>query len=207
MIYQLVNKFMSVQIIPIFPSLVLASEVENFKEIKKDLVSWVKKYQLLNNNCPVSGRNAWQSHTDFFKKEKSFFKYKNLIEKAISTIIISFSNKKYKITNMWINLNKPQGYNVAHTHPDSDLSGVFWINIPKNSGVLRFESPNHFTQYRAIHNSNEEIKNSLNYYHDFWLEPSEGKIIIFSSDIKHFVETNESEEERISISFNISLTD
>lgn len=119
--------------------------------------------------------------------------------------MLSFTDKKYQITNIWININKPQGYNVAHTHPDSDLSGVFWINTPQNSGDLRFESPNHFTQYKTIQNFNDEIKNSLNYYHDFWLQPTEGKLIIFPSDIKHFVETNQSDEDRISISFNISF--
>ena len=198
---------MTVQLIPIFPSLILATEIKNFKGIKKDLIFWIKNYHITQDNHQVSGRNAWQSPTDFFRKEKSFFKYKQIIEKSILTIMLSFSDKKYRIKNIWINVNKPQGYNVAHTHPDSDLSGVFWINIPQNSGVLRFESPNHFTQYKAIQHSNEKIKNSLNYYHDFWLQPTEGKLIIFPSDIKHFVETNQSDEDRISISFNISFID
>lgn len=194
---------MTVQLIPVFPSLILATEIENFKDIKKDLVSWVKNYQNTQDNHQVSGRNAWQSPINFFRKEKSFFRYKSLIESALFDVMNSFTDNKYKIKNMWININKPQGYNIAHTHPDSDLSGVFWINAPQNSGVLRFESPNHFTQYKAIQHSNEKIKNSLNYYHDFWLEPTEGKLIIFPSDIKHFVEENQSKEDRISISFNI----
>jgi uncharacterized protein (TIGR02466 family) len=197
---------MTAQIIPIFPSLILINEVKNFNKIKEELIDWIKKYQKSQNNYQVSGRNTWQSPTDFYKKEKSFFKYKNLIENIIlETIISSFTDEKCQITNMWINVNGPGGYNIAHTHPSSDLSGVLWINCPKNCGVLRFESPNHFTQYKNIQTSYENIKQSLNYYCDFWLEPSEGKLCIFPSDINHFVEENLSEENRISISFNIKI--
>ena len=106
---------------------------------------------------------------------------------------------------MWINVNGPGGYNISHTHPNSDLSGVFWINCSKNCGILRFESPNHFTQYKTIQTCYENIKESLNYYCDFWLDPNEGKVVIFPSDLKHFVEENLSNEDRISISFNITL--
>jgi len=198
---------MIVQQVPLFPSLLHVAEIKDFDSLKENLILWIKSYQSTQNNHQVSGRNAWQSPTNFFRKEKSFFKYKLMIEKSISIIINSFTVKKYKITNMWININGPGGYNVSHTHPDSHLSGVFWISAPKNCGVLRFESPNHFTQYEIIKSYSENIKQSLNLYHDFWLEPSEGKLIIFPSDIRHFVETNQSNDDRISISFNISFVD
>lgn len=196
---------MTVQLISVFPSPVLVSEIENFKNIKKELNNWIENYQKNQNNYQISGRHAWQSPTDFYKREKSFFKYKNLIEKSISEILITLTNKNYKISNMWINVNGPGGYNVLHTHPNSDLSGVFWINCPKNCGNLVFESPNHFTQYKTIESCDEQIKQSLNYYNNFWLEPTEGKLIIFPSDLKHFVKENLSNEDRISISFNIKL--
>lgn len=198
---------MTVQHVSLFPSLVHITEIKDFDVVKKDLILWIKSYQNTQNNHQISGRNAWQSSTNFFKKEKSFFKYKIMVEKPISIIMNSFITKKYKITNMWVNINGPGGYNVSHTHPDSHLSGVFWISTPDNCGVLRFESPNHFTQYEIIKSYSENIKNSLNLYHDFWLKPTEGKLIIFPSDVRHFVETNQSNEDRISISFNICLID
>ncbi len=196
---------MTVQLIPAFPSLILATEIENFKDVKKNLVSWIKNYQSTQDNHQVSGRNAWQSPRNFFRKEKSFFKYKNLIENALFDVMNSFTDNKYRIENMWININKPQGYNISHSHPQSDLSAVLWINSPEKSGKLCFNSPNVFSQHKTIEKCRENVKESLNYYHDFWIEPSEGKMIVFPSDLIHLVDVNESEEDRISISFNITL--
>lgn len=196
---------MAVQTISLFPSPIHVIQIDKFSSIKKDLISWIYSYQNKNKNQQISGRNSWQSSTNFYKEEKSFFRYEKMINESISETLKLFFIRKYNITNMWININPSGGYNVSHTHPDSHLSGVFWVNTPKNCGVLKFESPNHFTQYKMIDSYHENIKQSLNLYHDFWLEPTEGRIIIFPSDIKHFVEINESSEDRISISFNISF--
>ena len=201
----MISKNMTVQLIPVFPSPILISEVENFKGTKKELVNWIKKYQKTQDNFQVSGRNAWQSPRNFSIVENSFLKYRTLIEKKTADMMYSFTDNEYKIENMWINVNSPNGYNVSHTHPQSDLSAVLWINSPQRSGKLCFTSPNVFPQHKTIERCRENIKQSLNYHHDFWIEPDEGKIIIFPSNLIHFVDVNESKEDRISISFNINL--
>jgi uncharacterized protein (TIGR02466 family) len=51
--------------------------------------------------------------------------------------------KEMYIQNMWININGPYDYNRSHTHPGSFYSGVFYVTVPENSGVINFDHPAH----------------------------------------------------------------
>ena len=51
----------------------------------------------------------------------------------------------------------------------------------------------------------EEIGKKLFITPTFQIEPLEGVIVLFPSDLSHAVQKNNSEEDRISVSFNIDL--
>jgi len=190
--------------------------IENYFSSKVAWTDLDMDLQLIENHCyklmsenkgrNFSNRDGWQSNDLIFP---------NILDNTAQTIVNAaatyFKELKGKkdydtiLQNMWININKPQGYNISHSHPQSDLSAVLWINSPEKSGKLCFNSPNVFSQHKTIEKCRENVKESLNYYHDFWIEPSEGKMIVFPSDLIHLVDVNESEEDRISISFNITL--
>ena len=48
--------------------------------------------------------------------------------------------KSYRMTNeikmsrLWLNINRHKDYNKQHTHRDSLFSGVYYIDLPKNTG-------------------------------------------------------------------------
>jgi uncharacterized protein (TIGR02466 family) len=66
------------------------------------------------------------------------------------------------------------------------LSGVYYVQIPKNSGRLVFEyNINQFQNYLS------------------WIEPVVGNFIIFPSTLNHYVTKNLGDECRVSISFNV----
>jgi len=106
---------------------------------------------------------------------------------------------------MWININKPGDFNNKHNHPGSDLSGVFWIKSLQKSGSLAFYSPNFMTQIHQINSIKDEISKKLFTTPTFDIEPLEGVIVLFPSDLSHAVQKNNSDEDRISVSFNIDL--
>ena len=58
-----------------------------------------------------------------------------------------------------------------------------------------------------IESYTEEFKQSNNYYHTWFFDPTEGKVLIFPSHLIHEVRENKSNEDRISVSFNIRLSD
>ena len=111
--------------------------------------------------------------------------------------------KDYSIF-LWSNLNRPGDYNTVHDHPDCHLSGVYYVKLPKGDqpndcGMLRFYNPMYSYNYNTDH------------YNPPYKQPrvevkgKEGALLIFRAPILHDVTKNNTEEDRISLSFNIKF--
>jgi len=109
----------------------------------------------------------------------------------------------------WYNINRRHNYNNVHNHPESFLSGVYYIKVPENSGSIEFqrsESERDRLQFQNnyLQSIDKDVNNPrVNLVHR--MSPEEGKLIIFPGHLNHLVEQNNTEDERderISISFN-----
>ena len=106
---------------------------------------------------------------------------------------------------LWININPKGAYNQRHVHPDAHMSGVWWIKAPKNSGKLWFNNHQAFDRFAEFESYSEGFKESTSTYVDYYLEPEDGGMVVFPAFLSHNVGENESNQERISVSFNIDL--
>jgi uncharacterized protein (TIGR02466 family) len=98
------------------------------------------------------------------------------------------------IENMWANVSKSGDFLFPHVHPNSLLSGVFYIKTGSNNTITFFDD---------IHNMNvpSHHDNSLNFSTcDYDCEP--GRMILFRSNFLHGTK-KQSDGEKIVISFNI----
>ena len=111
---------------------------------------------------------------------------------------------RWEYDSFWINVNPPHTSNSPHTHLNCELSGVFFVNIPNNSGKLRFYNPN--TMYSLSAYKSQETMQLTNEYNCYTWSPTEGDIIIFPNTLQHDVDINMSTEDRISIAFNLKLS-
>jgi uncharacterized protein (TIGR02466 family) len=186
----------------LFPSIVSEIECDFYNLIKPGLVEWIYNYQKSTDGVFLSNRGGWQSPSDFHL-DNSFFEFKDYIIKN-SLMALKHYELNFSLSNMWININQKGNYNVFHDHPGSLISGVFWIKASENCGSLIFNSPHSFSQYLLLNNVDCEIAKDHNYYDSFTFTPKEGTIILFPSDLKHGVEESESDEDRISIAFNLT---
>ena len=59
--------------------------------------------------------------------------------------------------------------------------------------------------FNEISSYKSEFIKKNNYCHSYFFSPIEGRMLIFPSYLQHHVEVNNSEGDRISISFNIDL--
>lgn len=121
-----------------------------------------------------------------------------LIERSIPSIQDK-PIKKYKY-GAWVNVNGLGSYNERHNHDPhagTFMSGVFYVKCPEGSGRIRFYDP------RPHVNTSPDMKyyNGGDTYH--WFPPIPNTLIMFPAWLEHDVEINRSQEERISISFNI----
>ena len=114
------------------------------------------------------------------------------------------------ISTMWCNVNPRNSYNKSHIHPESLISGIYYIRTPKDCGRLRLFNPN--IHARMISDSRKSSDHPIWNESEIVYDPSPRKIIMFPSEILHEVEPNLNDEYdiddprgwRISIAFNCS---
>ena len=189
----------------IFPVPVHQFDVNGFSEIQDELIDYVYK---MREKDPVgntiSNRRGWQSSCFSLENED------DILQNFLTNCLSEFPpiEKSIKLfVSAWININPPEAFNMKHNHPTSDLSGVLWIKAPQDCGDIIFESPRSFATHQEIDSYTEDFKKNNNYFHSYYFPPTEGRIIVFPSHLEHFVDFNKSNEDRISVSFNIRLSD
>jgi len=109
------------------------------------------------------------------------------------------SNIDLSIVNMWININSTGNYNSCHIHGDALLSGVYYVKSPDLGQSIVFQNPcsaRNFITSTFTNMNNALTFNTVEY------KPIKGRLILFPSWLPHEVKLNNSEDDRISISFN-----
>jgi uncharacterized protein (TIGR02466 family) len=130
-----------------------------------------------------------------------------MAQKIIDSWVVpkELSNYSY-----WYNVNRRYNYNTAHMHPDSYLSGVYYVKVPADSGRIVFDRPQTeadrmlFQTQWFLNNSITVDNPRINTEH--WFVPEEGMLLMFPGHLTHSVEQNLSADEddrRISLSFNL----
>ena len=109
-----------------------------------------------------------------------------LINKTVDKAI----ERDFEITGWWYNINGKGHWNMPHTHPGSDLALVLYLT--ETDELLHFINP---FSHRKM-----ELDNTA-----YSPNTSKGDIVIFPSDLVHFVKPNQREEDRVSISMNLQL--
>ena len=104
------------------------------------------------------------------------------------------------IPQMWINVNKKNDWNVIHSHGQYNLSGTYYVKVPKDSGNIVFKDP------RPAAMTNNFMVNTFDKGEFRKVKPIEGLLILFPSYLEHFVEPSNADEDRISISFDVVVT-
>jgi uncharacterized protein (TIGR02466 family) len=108
---------------------------------------------------------------------------------------------QYTTDDPWININRKGDANIPHNHPGSFLAAVYYIKTSPSCGDFCFydtRAPNLLSlQYQQRTHENSSI----------WrIKPKAGTLMIFPADLLHAVDPNQSDESRISLSFNLNIT-
>tara|TARA_B100000287_G_scaffold252521_1_gene237256 strand:- start:989 stop:1525 length:537 start_codon:yes stop_codon:yes gene_type:complete len=169
-------------IIPLFPTNIHHVAVDNYSDIKADLIGFVDAKK---NADPEGGTNTgW--HSELLNS--------GIVLNTINSALIKFFNnnnyyniQNFEVTSHWLNVNKPGDNNVLHCHPGAQMSGVLWIHTPPESGDLIFESPNAYNQWEVMKNYTNEIRQQTLAYTVFDFTPDEGSLVFFPGSLYHSV--------------------
>ncbi|MEK9696028.1 MAG: TIGR02466 family protein [Candidatus Poseidoniales archaeon] len=151
-----------------------------------------------------SNAGGWQSY-DLDHNAPELSEIRPLIA---STLDEYWSRHNYpgilRLDNMWINISGTRNSNNKHVHPNSIMSGVFYIKVPKTGypGNINFTHP----YYQVLDLAWGDIGcHDAQTWREVGYTPEVGKIVLFPSWAEHYVERNDSNEWRISLSFNTHL--
>jgi uncharacterized protein (TIGR02466 family) len=108
-----------------------------------------------------------------------------------------------KVSDAWYNKSSYTEKHHIHAHPNSVLSGVFYLTTHTKKAKTKFYFPNpfHHMDFSNIIYSGENFITSEKFIVTE-VQPVAGKLIIFPSNIRHDVETNVTTESRYTIAFN-----
>ena len=190
-----------------FPEPIFKYKFEDYESFNKDLKTYIYELQKEGSSGQIkSNRGGWHS-PNFKLADNNSIQFKFAIElqkyilKTFQTLGWKTENKNISINAMWAIINKKNDFNVVHTHPNSYLSAAYYVSAPKNCGKFQVESLN----IAKRHSYPEILKNNELNTHVAGLEVNEGDLLIFPGYLPHKVAMNESEHDRIVISFNVGV--
>jgi uncharacterized protein (TIGR02466 family) len=104
------------------------------------------------------------------------------------------------VTQAWANFTQKGQWHHKHEHPNSFISGVFYVQAQEDIDKIHFYK-NGYQQIK-VPTENFNLYNS----ESWWLGVKTGQLVLFPSHLTHMVQTVQTDETRISISFNTFLS-
>jgi len=182
----------------IFPTPIYFSHLEReFTSSELKFVDEIKKNGSHLNYGNITSLN------NYILNEKPFFNIKkelNLrIKEYFDKIICSSNGITPYITQSWLNYTDKDQYHHKHSHPNSLVSGVLYINSDEKFDKIKFFK----SGYERIDLEVKEFNlfNSGNWF----FTVKTGDIVLFPSSLTHMVETKEGDNTRISLAFNVFI--
>jgi len=118
--------------------------------------------------------------------------------KEADPIIPNKGAGNFKIMNSWMNIGVKGTRHEYHCHPGYTIAGVYYFRVSDEQGGICFNNPN-LMLYHADFPEGRTSPQSIEYI------PRDGEIILFPAWLQHSTVENNSDEERISIAFNINF--
>lgn len=107
--------------------------------------------------------------------------------------------RKLKLDSMWINVLEHLGHHSGHIHPQSVISGTFYVTIPEGASALRFEDPR---LGQLMNTPPRKSKPRQDHEQFVCIAPAPGTVLLWESWLRHEVPINLGDDVRISVSFN-----
>lgn len=182
---------------PIFPTPVIMSQLD------RDWTAEEKQFFAKQNSKQTKNVGNTMSVNNYILNEPEMAGLKKEIEevlqKYVENIICPISEDiEVYITQSWMNWTRPGQWHHKHTHSNSYLSGVLYINSDEKIDKIVFLQDT----YRTIKINMKEINHFNTETWDFVSRP--GMLILFPSWLQHMVEIKAESHQntRVSMAFN-----
>jgi len=187
-----------------FPTLIYKTNIK----VDNDLL-YNKAISLKNNNPNVTTNWFCETYNTIglydICKDIEFDDFVNQCIYSVKEFSKDYGIQNTKLSHIggWFNVAQFGDYQEFHIHPNHHFSLVYYVSVNDNSGNIIFRSPESATDMFMLPSGNETLASMKTVS----IKPEVGTLLIFRSNLLHMVEKNKSNQPRVSISFNVSLSD
>lgn len=190
-------------VIPMFPTLVwkIQLKAEIHDAIDAKILAMLEGAR---RDLPEIGLGqGWQSDQMLHEREE-LRELISCIRNATKSILrfLRIGDDAFEITGCWATVLAKGAMHRAHSHPNNFLSGVYYVRTQPGADTINFHDPRH--QASVIRPPVVEL--TAENTDQVVVRVTNGTLLLFPSYLEHSVDTNMSEEERISLSFNIMFS-
>jgi uncharacterized protein (TIGR02466 family) len=190
-------------VIPMFPTLVWKVELHAQTREAIDARAIAALARMRQEAPPLTAGNGWQSPQTLHRLE-DFRDLVAYVHRTVAGILqfLRIGYDEFEITACWATVLAPGASHKMHQHPNNFLSGVYYLRTYPGADTINFHDPRNQTGIMrppvvelTAQNTDQVVVRVKN-----------GTLLVFPSWLQHSVDANTSEEERISISFNIMFS-
>lgn len=182
-------------------------EFEFLEDLRQGAVMLAEEDEAGQRWCEEKGYLGYTSYASlndlgdrlpaYGKLEKRLVKAANAFAKSLD---YDLGKDKLKMNSFWVNILDPGAGHSGHIHPNSVISGTFYLDLPEGTSPIRFEDPRLAMMMNAPTQASEVADHRKRFV---YIQPQEGHALFWESWLRHEVMVNLSDDPRVSISFNL----
>jgi uncharacterized protein (TIGR02466 family) len=190
-------------VIPMFPTLVWKVQLKPALHEAMDAKILAAIARARQNMPGLARGQGWQSNQTLHELEElsDLVSCINRVAKSIMRFW-KIGYDSFEITGCWATVLAHDAAHKIHTHPNNFLSGVYYVRTHPGSDTINFHDPRSQTSIirpPVVELTGENTDQVV-------VRVKNGTLLIFPAYLQHSVDVNRSEEERISVSFNIMFS-
>ena len=163
-------------------------------DIAKDYLS---KEEILFKGCPYKTTFDYTLNDNVDERLKPFCDY---IRDGVRFYMSETGHRTPINMNIDIFFNEmyQSDYHEKHSHPNSKISGIFYLDVPEGSSPISFSDPRPFRTFVDLMPADRMKDNSK-----FFIPPSNGLCLFYNSWLEHTVPGGSNTLPRYSAPFNV----
>jgi uncharacterized protein (TIGR02466 family) len=155
----------------------------------------------MRRDAPPLGRfEAWQSETTLQERDE----FEDLVARGgeLARTILRFlrvGHDDVTVTGCWATVLARGAAHKAHTHPNNFLSAVYYLRTSPGADTINFHDPRNQTAvirppvFELTAANTDQVV----------VRVTDGTLLMFPAWLSHSVDASESDDERVSVSFNV----
>lgn len=181
------------KVISLFPKLLFVTE--DPYEFSEQEINFLKTADMHKKQYLACSDDTHVLELDVLKNIKKFIV--SHIKTYVYDILSIDPSIEFYITESWVNYMPVNGHHHQHKHPNSILSGVFFVHGNNSPLNIISDEQKPFSTLRL-----KTMQQNLYNTESYLIDNIPGTLVLFPSELSHAVDLNNGDDIRCSLSFN-----